>query len=79
MTIDERRLALREERAQAAPYWGKVEPRIIVTFLLFSAAWIAVIVLGVSGTIPLWLVLILNTIVASTSYIPMHEATHGNI
>ena len=79
MTIDERRLALREERAQAAPYWGKVEPRIIVTFLLFSAAWIAVIVLGVNGTIPLWLGLILNTIVASTFYMPMHEATHGNI
>jgi len=79
MTIDERRLALREERAQAAPYWGKVEPRIIVTFLLFSAAWIAVIVLGVKGTIPLWLGLILNTVIASTFYMPMHEATHGNI
>ena len=79
MTIDERRLALREERAQAAPYWGKVEPRIIVTFLLFSAAWIGVIVLGVNGTIPLWLGLILNTVVASTFYMPMHEATHGNI
>lgn len=79
MTADERRLALREERTQAAPYWGKVEPRIILTFLLFSAAWIGVIVLGVSGTIPLWLGLILNTIVASTFYMPMHEATHGNI
>ena len=79
MTTDERRLALREERTQAAPYWGKVEPRIIVTFLLFSAAWIGVIVLGVNGTIPLWLGLILNTIVASTFYMPMHEATHGNI
>ena len=79
MTADERRLALREERTQAAPYWGKVEPRIILTFLLFSAAWIGVIVLGVNETIPLWLGLILNTIVASTFYMPMHEATHGNI
>jgi beta-carotene hydroxylase len=79
MTIDDRRLVLREERAQAAPYWGKVEPRIIVTFLVFSAAWIAVIVLGVNGTIPLWLGLILNTVIASTFYMPMHEATHGNI
>lgn len=79
MTTDERRLALREERTQAAPHWGKVEPRIIVTFLLFSAAWIGVIVLGVNGTIPLWLGLILNTVVASTFYMPMHEATHGNI
>jgi beta-carotene hydroxylase len=79
MTIDDRRLVLREERAQAAAYWGKVEPRIIVTFLLFSAAWIAVIVLGVNGSIPLWLGLILNTVIASTFYMPMHEATHGNI
>ena len=79
MTTDERRLALRNERAQAAPYWGKVEPRIILTFLLFSAAWIGVIVLGVNGTIPLWLGLILNTVIASTFYMPMHEATHGNI
>jgi beta-carotene hydroxylase len=79
MTIDDRRLVLREERAQASPYWGKVEPRIILTFLFFSAAWIAVIVLGVNGSIPLWLGLILNTVVASTFYMPMHEATHGNI
>jgi len=66
MTTDERRLALREERIQAAPYWGKVEPRIILTFLVFSVAWIGVIVLGVNGTIPLWLGLILNTVIAST-------------
>jgi beta-carotene hydroxylase len=79
MTIDDRRLVLREERAQASPYWGKVEPRIILTFLFFSAAWIAVIVLGVNGSIPLWLGLILNTVIASTFYMPMHEATHGNI
>jgi beta-carotene hydroxylase len=79
MTIDDRRLVLREERAQAGPYWGKVEPRIILTFLVFSVAWIGVIVLGVNGTIPLWLGLILNTVIASTFYMPMHEATHGNI
>lgn len=79
MTTDERRLALREERIQAAPYWGKVEPRIILTFLVFSVAWIGVIVLGINGTIPLWLGLILNTVIASTFYMPMHEAAHGNI
>lgn len=79
MTTDERRLALREERIQAAPYWGKVEPRIILTFLVFSVAWIGVIVLGINGTIPLWLGLILNTVISSTFYMPMHEAAHGNI
>ena len=79
MTAEERRIALRDERAQAAPYWGSIEPRIIITFLLFSAAWIAVIILGVTGTIPLWLGLLLNTVIASSFYMPMHEATHGNI
>ena len=79
MTDNERRIALRDERVTAAPYWGAVEPRIILTFLFFSAAWIAVIVLGINGSIPLWLGLILNTVIASTFYMPMHEATHGNI
>jgi beta-carotene hydroxylase len=79
MTDNDRRLALRDERAKAAPYWGAVEPRIILTFLFFSAAWVAVIVLGINGTIPLWAGLLLNTVIASTFYMPMHEATHGNI
>ena len=37
------------------------------------------IVLGTTGVIPLWLGLIVNSIVASTFYMPMHEAAHGNI
>ncbi len=70
---------LRAERAIANRYWGGIETRIIVEFLVSAAAWIIVVVLGVTGVIPLWLGLILNTAVATTFYMPMHEAAHGNI
>ena len=74
-----RRDVLRAERAPVAPYRGRFEWRIIVTFLVFSVAWITVLVLGANGTIPLWLGFVLNTVIASTFYMPMHEASHGNI
>jgi beta-carotene hydroxylase len=61
------------------PYRGRFEWRIIATFLAFSAAWVTVIVLGTNGTIPLWLGFLLNAVVASTFYMPLHEAVHGNI
>lgn len=78
-SITERQETLRAERAVVAPYWGGVEVRIIAEFLLSSLAWIAVIVAGTIGVIPLWLGLIINTVVATTFYMPMHEAAHGNI
>ena len=76
--LDDRQ-TIRAERALAAPYWGGFQPRILITFLVSSAIWIAVVVLGTIGIIPLWLGLIINTVVASTFYMPMHEAVHGNI
>jgi beta-carotene hydroxylase len=75
----DRREVLRDERAIAKQYWGGIEPRIMVEFFVSAAAWIAVIILGVNGVMPLWLGLIVNTIVATTFYMPMHEAAHGNI
>ncbi len=74
-----RREILRAERAFANRYWGGVEIRIIVEFLVSATIWTAVIVLGILGVIPLWLGLVINSIVASTFYMPMHEAAHGNI
>ncbi len=74
-----RREMLRAERVPVAPFRGRFEWRTIVTFLALAVAWIAVVVLGVNGTIPLWLGFLLNTVVASTFYMPMHEAVHGNI
>ena len=70
---------VRAENAVAAKYWGQVQIRIIATFIVFSAAYVTVIVLGARGSLPLWLCLLLNTIIASTFYMPMHEATHRNI
>ena len=74
-----RREALRAERAVASRYWGGVETRIAIEFLVSGAVWIGVILLATTGVIPLWLGLIINTIVATTFYMPMHEAAHGNI
>ncbi|MEI7593646.1 MAG: fatty acid desaturase [Actinomycetes bacterium] len=79
-TDDEsRKFILRDERAYAAAYWGEFQPRIVWTFAACAAAWLAVIVLGTIGVIPLWLGLIINTILSSMFYMPLHEATHGNI
>lgn len=75
----ERADQVRAEGFIAAAHWGGVQYRIIGTFLVFTAAWVAVIVLGVTGAVPLWLGLILNSVIASTFYMPMHEATHKNI
>lgn len=70
---------VRAENLVAAKYWGDVQYRMIATFVVFAAAWVTVVVLGANGTIPLWLGLIVNSIVASTFYMPLHEATHKNI
>lgn len=70
---------VRAENLVAAKYWGGIQYRIVATFLLFTVCWVGVIVLGVNGTLPLWQCLILNTIFASTFYMPMHEAAHKNI
>ena len=78
-TDSPRREELRAERQPVKKYRGRFEVRIILTFLAFSAAWVGVIVLGVTGTIPLWAGMIANTLLASTFYMPMHEAVHGNI
>ena len=70
---------VRSENLVAAKYWGTVEYRIIGTFALFAVCWVTVVVLGSTGRLPLWLGLILNSVVASTFYMPMHEAAHRNI
>ena len=74
-----RRDAIRAENAVAARYWGGIQWRIVATFLVFTVCWVAVIVAGVNGSIPLWAGLVLNSVFASTFYMPMHEAAHKNI
>lgn len=76
---EDRRAAVRAENQVAGTYWGGVEWRIVLTWLVFLAAWGTVIVLGVEGRISLWLGVVVNTVLASTFYMPMHESVHGNI
>ena len=78
-SVEARRESLKAEAAVAAKYWGGIQTRMVLTFLAFGAAWISILVMGMNGTIPLWVGLILNTAMASTFYMPMHEATHKNI
>ena len=70
---------VRSENIVAAKFWGPIQYRIVFTFLFFSVCWVGVIFAGVTDVMPLWLGLIINSIVASTFYMPMHEATHKNI
>ena len=70
---------VRAESLVAAKYWGGIQYRIVVTFVLFAICWVGVVVLGVSGSSPLWICLLLNSAFASTFYMPMHEAAHKNI
>ena len=73
------RIELRDERRLVAPYRGGVAVRLLVTFAAFTAAWITILVAGFTETIPLWLGAILSFVVATTFYMPLHEATHGNV
>ena len=75
----ERTEQVRNENLVAATYWSGVQPRIIVAFLFFSVCWGGTVYLGATGRLPLWLCLVLNSVFASTFYMPMHEATHRNI
>lgn len=70
---------VRAENTIAAKYWGGVQYRILATFILFAVCWVGVIVAGVNDVLPLWQCLILNSVFASTFYMPMHEAAHKNI
>ena len=73
------RMERRDERRLVAPYRGGIAWRLLATFAAFSVAWIAILVAGFVGAIPLWLGGILSFVVATTFYMPMHEATHGNV
>lgn len=69
----------RDERRAVERYRGRFAWRVVAEFLVSLTLWVGVIVLGVTGTIPLWLGLLLNAVIATTFYMPLHEATHGNI
>ena len=73
------RIERRDERRLVAPYRGGIATRILATFAAFTVAWIAILTAGFTGAIPLGLGFILSYLVATTFYMPLHEATHGNV
>lgn len=75
----ERRDSLKLENAIASRFWGGFQIRIVLTYIVFAIAWIAAIALALNDAFPLWVGLVLNTFLASTFYMPMHEAVHKNI
>lgn len=78
-TSHQLRIERRDERRKVAPFRGAIAWRLIVTWAFFIAAWIVVVAATVDGPIPLWLGAILSFVIATTFYMPMHDATHGNV
>ncbi|MAR48864.1 MAG: hypothetical protein CL425_06705 [Acidimicrobiaceae bacterium] len=74
-----RQMEKRDERLLVSPFRDMFEYRIVFEFLIVLFLWVSVLALGIAGIIPLWLGLCCNTVLATTFYMPMHEATHGNI
>ncbi|GJM01692.1 MAG: beta-carotene hydroxylase [Rhodomicrobium sp.] len=61
------------------PYQGMVAWPTVVMGFAVAASFITVITLGTLGIIPLWVGLILNSLVLYAAQTPLHEACHGNI
>jgi len=78
-TPESRKQMLAAERAVVSKYWGGFQIRIVATFVLCLVAWTSVLVAGLTGQLSLVLGLLINTVLASLFYMPMHEAVHGNI
>ena len=78
-TSHQLRIELREERRKVAPFRGGIAWRLIATWAFFIGAWIALVAATVAGPIPLWLGAALSFVIATTFYMPLHEATHGNV
>lgn len=73
------RIELRDERRKVAPYRGGIAVRLIATWVFFIAAWIALVAATIAGPVPLWLGAVVSFVIATTFYMPLHEATHGNV
>jgi beta-carotene hydroxylase len=61
------------------PYQGMVAWPTVLLAAGIVAAFALVTTLAAKGIIPLWLGLILNTLILYADQTPLHEACHGNI
>jgi len=69
----------RDALLKIRPYQGMVAWPTVILAAGIAASFALVCTLGTIGIIPLWLGLILNTLILYADQTPLHEACHGNI
>ena len=79
LSREEKAQLARDEKNIARKYIG-LFPTLMVTWWIFnSLLWISMWPLVLLDIIPLWLGFIIGLITVTLSYLPSHEAQHGNI
>jgi beta-carotene hydroxylase len=76
---DPRWQQIRSERAIAAPFMNRLELRVVLESLWSVGGWAAAGVAGVAGWAPYWVTIPIASFFAYCAYMPLHEATHGNV
>lgn len=76
---DPEREQKRRERKIAAKYRGDFAWRLVFECLWGVGGWVAMIVLALEGIVPYWVACLVNGWLAYALYMPLHEATHGNV
>ena len=76
---DETHEQLRHEREIARKYRGDFAWRLVAEAIWGLGLWVAMIILAVRGVVPYWVACLVNGWIAYLMYMPLHEATHGNI
>jgi len=69
----------RDALLKIRPYQGMVAWPTVILAAGIAASFALVCTLGTIGIIPLWVGLILNTLILYADQTPLHEACHGNI
>ncbi len=72
-------MSMKEERAIAQKYIGPFPWFMVIWGLGGFLGWVALFPLVHLGFIPMWLGCLLATVILCYSYLPSHEAQHGNI
>ena len=72
-------MTISEERAIAQKYIGGFPWLMVIWGLGGFMLWVALWPLAYGGHIPLWVACVIASIILCGSYLPSHEAQHGNI
>ena len=76
---DEAREQKRRERRIVARYRYDFAWRLVAEAIWGIGGWLAMIVLAMKGVVPYWAACLVNGWIAYLMYMPLHEATHGNL